>query len=129
MAKISRSKIASYFADQIATGEQDVVTRLAVFLREEQRTGELDLIVADIEFELTRHGIILADVTSALPIDDSFETSIRSLLALKRDDQVMLRPHIDPYIIGGIKIRAAGRELDASVRHKLTKFKSITSVA
>ena len=123
MPRLSRSKIAAYFADEIVSGKPDVIKRLAALLIDTHRTGELDLIVADIEYELNERGIILADVTTALPVDEGFEEAIRQLLAAGKNDKVILREPIDPELIGGIKIRAAGRELDASVRHKLMKLK------
>ena len=123
MPKLSRSKIAAYFADEIATDQPDVIKRLAALLMDTHRIDELDLIVDDIEYELYQRGIIMADVTTALPVDEGFHEAVRQLLATQKDDKVILREHIDPELIGGIKIRAAGRELDASVRHKLMKLK------
>lgn len=123
MVKLSRAKIAAYFADEIVAGKGDVARRLASLLLTTQRTGELDLLVADIEYELSRRGIIVADVSTALPVEEGFEETIRQLLAVHKDDTVVLREHRDPDLIGGIKVRAAGRELDATVRHKLNVLK------
>lgn len=127
MPKLSRAKIASYFANELIAGKKDAAERLAAFLVSTHRTGELDQIVADIEYELSEHGVIVADITTALPVDEGFEEEIRTLLSTSRDDTVVLREHIDPELIGGIKIRASGRELDASVRHKLNKLKSLSA--
>ena len=123
MAKLSRAKISAYFADEIIAGAPDVIKRLAALLLDTHRTSELSLIVADIERELYDRGIIIADVSTALPLDEGFEEAVRQLLTFRKDDKVILREHIDPDLIGGIKIRAAGRELDASVRHKLNTLK------
>lgn len=124
MVKLSRSRIAAYFADEIVAGRHDVARRLAAFLLGEQRVGELDLIVADIEYELVQRGIILADVTTALPADEGFEAAVRDLVGAGKHDTVVLREHVDPDLIGGIKIRASGKELDASIRHKLNQLKA-----
>ena len=124
MPKLSRAKIAAYFADEIVADAPDIAKRLGALLLDTHRTSELDLIVADIEYELTTRGVIMADVTTALPIDEGFEEVVRQMLAVKKDDQVILREHVDPDLIGGIRVRSAGRELDATVRHQLMKLRT-----
>lgn len=124
MPRLSRTKIATYFAGEIAEGRPDVPRRLAALLLDSGRTREADLIVADIETLLAARGIIIADVTSARPLDEGFEEVIRQLLAARDGDRVVIREHVDPGLIGGIRINAAGRELDTSVRHRLTKLRA-----
>ncbi len=124
MPKLSRAKIAAYFANEIVADAPDITKRLAALLLDTHRTSELDLIVADIEYELSTRGIIMADVTTALPIDEGFEEVIRGMLAVNKNDRVIMREHVDPELIGGIRVRSAGRELDATVRHQLTKLRT-----
>ena len=47
--RLSRRKIASFYADEILAGRADVTKRLAAFLLDTRRTRELPLIVRDIE--------------------------------------------------------------------------------
>jgi F0F1-type ATP synthase delta subunit len=125
MAKTSRAKIASYFAAEIVERKPNVIPRLTALIIDENRLRELELIVTDIEYELNQAGIIIADVTSAERLSEGVEESIRALLTRGRSpEKVLLREHVDPHLIGGIRIRSAGRELDTSVRHKLNVLKS-----
>lgn len=124
MPKLSRAKIAAFFANEIANGAADAIPRLTALLVEDSRVRELDLIAADIEQELSSRGIIVADVTSALPLDEGFEEAIRQLLAVRTDDKVVMREHVDERLIGGIKIKVGERELDASILNKLNRLRA-----
>ena len=124
MPKLSRAKIANYFADQIVTGEPNIIPRLTAFLLDEGRVRELDLIAADIEQELSTRGIIIADVTSALALDEGFEEAVRQFLAAGKDDKVVIREHVDTSLIGGIKITVGERELDASILNKINRLRA-----
>lgn len=125
MVRTSRAKIAKYFAGEIIARKPNVIPRLTAIIIDENRLRELELIVSDIEYELNKAGIVVADVTGAKPLSEATEEAVRELLSHGRTvERVMLREHIDPHLIGGVRIRSAGRELDASVRHRLNSLKA-----
>lgn len=117
--KLSRRKIARYAADATTNGKvpEAVVREVAAYLLESRRERELELIVRAIEDELEQRGIVVATVTSARPIDDT----LRGELARHIDGKdVRLREVVDPNVIGGVRLQTPSRQLDATIKHKLT---------
>ena len=47
--RVSRRKIASYYADELLARKTDIATRLAALLLDTGRVRELDLILPDIQ--------------------------------------------------------------------------------
>jgi F-type H+-transporting ATPase subunit delta len=64
-------------------------------------------------------GIIAADVTTAVPLDDALRASLTEKLAAKLGRPVSLRETVDASIVGGVVIKVAGRVLDGSVASQL----------
>lgn len=69
------------------------------------------------------HGIQEAEVTTAVPLDDTdkerLAEQLGSLLGLK----ISLKSEVDPEILGGIIARIGGKLLDGSTRSKLAALK------
>lgn len=116
---LSRRKIARYVADTVAQGSvpETVVRELAAYVIESGRERELELIVRAIEDELEQRGVVVATVTSARPIDDT----LRGELARQIDGkEVRLREIVEPGVIGGVRVQTPSRQMDATIKHKLT---------
>jgi len=64
-------------------------------------------------------GIVPADVTTAVPLDDALRASLTAKLAASLGRPVSLREHVDASIVGGVVIKVAGRVLDGSVASQL----------
>ena len=64
-------------------------------------------------------GIIPADVTTAIPLDDALRSSITEKLAAALGRHVSLRERVDASIVGGIIITVGGRVLDGSLSSQL----------
>ena len=64
-------------------------------------------------------GIIVATVTTAVPLDDAIRASLTDKLAAALGHPVSLRETVDASILGGIVIKVAGRVLDGSVASQL----------
>lgn len=125
MASLSRRQLARYTAQQIAAGDLSIVTELAAFIVEQKRERELELIVRDIEHELHLNGIVIADITTARPLDGVNQTSIEKVLKqLYGSTQVAIRSHVDASVIGGVKVDTAAGSFDSTVARKLTKLKT-----
>lgn len=123
--RVSRRKIAQYYASELLKGiPTDQLTRqLAAFLVETRRIRELSLIVRDIEDFLAQKGIIVADVTSATPLDDAAKTSIKQLVShVYTTTELHIRQHIDPAVLGGVHVQLPSEEFDGTLRHKLTRL-------
>jgi F-type H+-transporting ATPase subunit delta len=74
-----------------------------------------------------RRNIVVADVTTAIPLTESLRQSISDKLSADIGQAVVLREKVDPAIIGGIVIDAAGRRIDASIVSQLENARAVLS--
>lgn len=125
--KLSRRSIARYMADTLASGKgrQKVIRQLAGYLVESRRTNELELIVRDVDYNLSLKGITSATITSAFDLTVETKKAITQFIAHHtKSTQISLESLIDPAVIGGVKISLPGRELDQTIAHQLTVLKT-----
>lgn len=123
--RLSRRKIAAYFAERLLAGKKTVATELAAYLVDTGRTRELDLIVRDIEAALAEHGELVADITSSRALTASASADIQAYLKKQTGaTKVYLREAVDPDLLGGVKIGIPGSELDGTLRHRLNQLKA-----
>ena len=123
--RVSRRKIASYYADELLAGKTDIATRLAALLLDTGRVRELDLIVRDIEDALEARGVVVADVASAHTLSQATQKDITAFLKKQSGaKEVHLRVNVDQALLGGVRINVPGRELDTTLRRKLTLLKA-----
>jgi F-type H+-transporting ATPase subunit delta len=79
-----------------------------------------------------RRGIVIAEVTTAIPLDPELEKVIAQRLAsyLHREpDKITLRTHVDPSLIGGVVARVGDQVIDDSVRGRLERLRRTLSRA
>tara|TARA_B100001245_G_scaffold190959_1_gene149128 strand:+ start:603 stop:989 length:387 start_codon:yes stop_codon:yes gene_type:complete len=123
-AKMSRRKIAMYCADELLAGH-DVFGRLAAYLSETRRTREADLIIRDIEAALADRGVVVADVQSSQALSSEARQAITSFFgSAMQAKRVVLRESVDGSLLGGVRIVAAGNELDATLRRRINQLKA-----
>jgi len=68
-------------------------------------------------------GIQTADVITAVPIDDKDKEKLAEKLGTLVAKKVVVKPEVDPEILGGIIARVGGKLLDGSTRSKLAALK------
>ena len=68
-------------------------------------------------------GTELAEVTTAIPLDDAYQLKIAQRITEIIGKPVMLRHKVDPGIIGGIIIRVGDKLIDGSIRSKLAALR------
>ena len=68
-------------------------------------------------------GILIADVTTAAPVDDAQASSIKTKLESITGKQVELRLHEDKDIIGGVVVKIGDRRIDGSVAGRLESLR------
>jgi F-type H+-transporting ATPase subunit delta len=68
-------------------------------------------------------GIESAEVITAIPLDDKDVQRLTENLSVLTGKKVVLKPEVDPSIIGGIVARVGGKLLDGSTRSKLTALR------
>lgn len=121
-AKLSRRKIAAYFADELLAG-RSVTQQLAAYLVDAKRVREADLMVRDIESALADRGVLLADVSSARDLGADTEKAVTDYLkATTKAKTVHVRPHVDPHLLGGVRIDTPGARLDKTLRHRINQL-------
>lgn len=126
MSRLTRRQLARYAADQLVVGNQAVIDELAAYLLDQRRVKELELLVSDIENELVVRGVAVAHVMTARTLEGTLRTKLAELLEQELGvDKVYLSETIQPELIGGFKVRAAGREIDASLSRKINQLKTM----
>lgn len=123
--KLSRRKLAVFVADQIEAGDGEAaINQAAAYMIETKQKHSIELLVRDVEEILASHGIVVADVTSAREISEEEKAAIAKLLGAKK---LHTRESIDPSVLGGVRIAAGGKRLDATLKHKIDSLKEIDS--
>lgn len=126
MKKLTRRELADYAAEQLVAGRQSILREVAAYLVESHRTHEARLVVRDIESALARRGVVVAHVASAHALDEPEKASVEELLrSAFNARQLYLDESVQPELLGGIKVEAADKELDASLRRRLQQLKSV----
>ena len=69
-------------------------------------------------------GIIRADAISARPLDEGEKEHLRTSLERKTKKTVIIKNTVDPTLLGGMKIRYMGREIDGTLKTRLEKFEN-----
>lgn len=124
MAKVSRRKIAAVWAEEIVAG-RDITKSIAAYLIDERRTDEAGLIVRDTEVALADRGVVVADVTTASELSDASRQALEKFLEVSMGaKQVTSRERVDPHVLGGMRVDAAGQQLDATLRTRLNQLKA-----
>lgn len=123
MTSATRKDIARAVAAQLDAGKKShlIAKELAQYLIEERRSGELEAIMRDVQ--ALRHesaDVLEADVTSAFPLTAQTKAQIAKLLPAQK---VIMNEHIDPSVLGGVRVEAGGTLLDATIRKQLNLVK------
>lgn len=123
--RLSRRKIAAFYADELLAGHKDVVKKLAAYLIESHREREVDLIVRDIEAALAERGVLVADIASSRKLSNDATKEIQNFLkAATNATTIHLRESVDSTLLGGVRVAIPGKELDGTLRNKLNQLKA-----
>lgn len=116
--KLPRRKIAEYAAARITAGDPvaTVLDEVAAYLLESGRVREQTLVVRAIEDALARMGNVVANVTTAHPLDADQRAEVKKLIGAHN---VRLREVVNPDVLGGVRIETPGAKLDATLQRKI----------
>lgn len=110
---------ASVARGTFAMCDQALCETLAV-MAERKDIDLVNRIYASFVEQLERKlNIVVVDVTTVVSLDDHLREVITNKVAADLKANVVLREHIDTYLLGGILITAGGKRIDASVASKL----------
>jgi len=98
--------------------------RLVDLLVGRGRSASLPGVASEFNRLLLRHrGIVMATVTSAVPLTADETTAIRERAEAMADARVELQTVVDPALIGGVTIQVRDQLLDASIRGRLERLR------
>jgi len=106
------------------------VLAVVTVLAERGQTGSLtDVARLFRELAESERGVVVAEVVTAVPLDGALRASITDKLAASLGRPVVLREQVDGSILGGIRIKVAGRVLDGSVSTQLESVRQALTSA
>jgi F0F1-type ATP synthase delta subunit len=128
-AALSRRQLARYAADQLLDNRpvNAVIKELAAVLVQTGRTGQAQLLAADIAWELERRGeVASAQVTTARGLSQDLRRQITAhVKKAAKVDQVIIDENIDPSVIGGLRIDTAAHSWDKTIKRQLTDIREV----
>ena len=115
-----REVIQKIFGDKISKYSLEAV----YFLIDKGREGHLGNIAqAFIRRYNQSKNITHVKVTTAVPMDDTTEAAVRKAILNKiGQTELVIKPLVDPYLLGGFVIDFGDKVFDASVRHRLSSI-------
>lgn len=72
-----------------------------------------------------KRGILPVEVISAVPLTEEQQKALQDKLAAKTGKTILLQSKLDPGVLGGIKLRYEGRELDGTAAGRLDALRHI----
>ena len=132
--------LASLIADPRVTGEaklktlsqrlgdvNPLVIKLVLLLAAKGKLAVIDDIAEEYQALVDNYrgveGTEIAEITTAIPLDNDYQLKIAQRITEIVGKPVMLRPKVDPAIIGGIIIRVGDKLIDGSLRSKLAALR------
>jgi len=119
-----RDVLREIFGEKVTPEVLSVVT-LAVDRGNSELLGDVARIYSEIA-EAER-GIVVAEVTTAIPLDATTRASVTEKLSAALGRPVTLRERVDESVVGGIIINVAGRVLDGSLSSQLDTMRATLS--
>ena len=104
-----------------------MVIKLLLLLAAKSRLALIDDIAEEYQASVDNYrgieGTEVAEVTTAIPLDDDDQLKVAERITEIIGKPVLLRPKVDPGIIGGIIIRVGDKLIDGSLRSKLAALR------
>lgn len=119
-SSVSGEKKRAIMADLFSADMAPEVVAIATMAVERGYVASLSQVAEEFsEIAESKRGIVVADVTTVIPLTDELRASLTDKLAASLGRPVTLRERVDASILGGIKINVAGRVLDGSLSSQL----------
>lgn len=109
--------------DRALESAQPAAKRLTSLLLERRRLGAVpDIYEHFLALLLAERGIVMAEVTTAVPLDTDGEAMIQKQLSDLVGKKVQVHAQVDPAIIGGMVARIGDTLIDGSVSNQLRRL-------
>jgi len=113
----------------VFAGAHELTIGFLALLAKKGRAGLIgDMAEAFVALVREERGVVLAEVVTAVPLDDDRRAEINTLIGKVHEGGVELSEKVDPHLIGGFKLRVGDRMIDASVFQSLrTMHRNLTN--
>lgn len=124
-SSIPAEKRQEIIQDLLATGKATPVTsNLVSFIVGSGHARDLPAIIKSlVERAASERQHSVAEVRSAVPLDENQRTRLASALSKNLGKEVEVKVHVDPSVLGGISARVGDVVIDGTVRHRLDQLK------
>ncbi len=113
--------------DRLVPRAPRLIHNFLAILIERDRVSQVPAIAEALRERVNEErGILTADVTTAVPLDAELQKTIARRLGtqLGHDPtRLVIRPHVDPAIIGGVVARVGDTLIDDSVRGRIERLR------
>lgn len=123
---ITREDQARAMEAVLAKANATPLTRkFVLLLAQKRRLFALADVIRAFETQLARHrGEIAAEVTSARALTGDETAELKRVLKDKLGREPRITAHVDPKILGGLKLKVGSRMIDSSLRTKLDQLRA-----
>lgn len=123
--RLSRQAVAAHVAERLVAGDKNVIRQLAAYIVDNRQTRSVDLFIRDIEARLLSLGYATVDATSAFSLSSATKAEVEAFIKEQTGAKnVILREHVDESVLGGVRLRTPGRELDSTLARKITLLRT-----
>lgn len=123
-AAIPGDRRQAIIEDLIGKRAQPVTTLLVEFVVAAGRGRDLPAIISNLVERAAaarRHAV--AEVRSAVPLDDDQRRRLARALSKNLGKEVEVKVYVDPSVLGGLSARVGDVVIDGTVRHRLDQLK------
>ena len=113
----------------VFSGANELTVSFLALLAKMGRAGlSADMAEAFVSLVREERGVVLAEVVTAVPLDEARRAEINALIGKVHEGGVELSETVDSHLIGGFKLRVGDRMIDASVFQSLrTMHRNLTN--
>ena len=114
----------------VGEGVSELALNLVLLMIRRGRPGAIERMVAHFAELLRRErGIALAEVRSALPLEDEQRDAVSDRLAQLTRSKIEMNEAVDESLIGGIAVRIGDTLYDGSIRNRLERLRARLTTA
>lgn len=118
---VQREKIVEQLLGNIAS---PITTSLVSFVVGAGRARALPEIIDEVvRRSAVERGETVAEIRTALPLDDDQQTRLAEALSRQTGKKVSLKVVVDPSVLGGVVAQIGDEVIDGSVRNRLQQLK------
>lgn len=109
---------------EILAGSQELLRNFLRLIAEKGRGGEIEEIAQEFEvLYAAERGLLNVELTTAYDLSDEEAGEIMSQIEKASGRTVEATRSVDPYLIGGLVVRAGSLRVDSSIRGRLNRLR------